>query len=84
MALPVGIGSVVLVAATYGGVVMRIFLGEQAFYLYFGENVYDWVFHCIDFAFVPTTLLLSDTFLFDSIIPVCAALITTSSWRTER
>lgn len=69
--LLVGIGSVVLVAATYGGVVMRIFLGEQAFSLYFGDSIHDWMFHCIDFAFVPTTLLLSDTSLFDSIIPVC-------------
>lgn len=53
---------------------MRIFLGEQAFSLYFGDSIRDWVLHCIDFAFVPTTLLLSDTFLFDSIIPVCCNL----------
>lgn len=66
----VGVGSIILTAATYGGVILRIFLGEEAFSIYYGDSIHEWVFHCLDFAFVPTTLLLSDTFLFDAIIPV--------------
>lgn len=66
----VAIGSVVFTAAAYGGVVLRVFLGEDAFTIYYGDSIHDWLFHCIDFSFVPFSLMLSDSLIFDAIVPV--------------
>lgn len=72
-------GTTVLTFAAYGGVILRVFLGEEAFMVYYGDNLRDWIYHCFDFTLVPFSLILSDTTLFDIVLPVSLVILYVSS-----
>ncbi|KAF8308364.1 hypothetical protein DL93DRAFT_2100712 [Clavulina sp. PMI_390] len=63
-------GNCIVGMATYGGVVLRLMLGEENFYLFYGDSVKAWSHHILTFSLVPLSLVLGETRLFTLLMPL--------------